>query len=228
MSAAHRFQIKRSSGWFAAGREVEAALTLLSDAAFKLFVWLCLHAERSCGSIRAGSAGLASALGKTEAEIRTHLEELFHNGVCVPRDCDVIEITDRFWPYERASDPAASDDPIVYIDRVKRCFLQRCCVRSVFTAADEKLAGQLYRDGVPVVEVERAILLGSLRKYVALVNNGRGTPITSLYYFVALFAEVRQEISVSYWHYVAQKVRTLEERFRQSPAFLTEMKMETK
>lgn len=228
MSTAHCFRLKRSSGWFAAGREVECALTLLSDAAFKLFVWVCLHAERSCGSIRAGSAELASALGKPEGEIRTDLEELFRNGVCVPRDHDGIEITDHFWPYQRAGDPGASDDPAVYIDQVKRCFLQRGCVRSVFTAADEKLAAQLYRDGIPVVEVERAILLGSLRKYVALLNNGGGTPITSLHYFMALFAEVRQEISVGYWHYVAQKLRTLEHRFRQCPTLFTEAKTETK
>ena len=46
MSAGTRFQLKQPTGWFAAGREVRCALELLSDATFKLFVWLCLHAER--------------------------------------------------------------------------------------------------------------------------------------------------------------------------------------
>ena len=43
-------RLKHASGWFAAGREVAEALTLLSDAAFKLFLWLCLHADRSRGA----------------------------------------------------------------------------------------------------------------------------------------------------------------------------------
>jgi hypothetical protein len=47
VSAAARLQLKRPSGWFAAGQEVQQAATSLSDAAFKLFVWLCLHAERA-------------------------------------------------------------------------------------------------------------------------------------------------------------------------------------
>jgi hypothetical protein len=37
-------KLKTSTGWFAAGAEVQRAATLLSDGAFKPFVWLCLHA----------------------------------------------------------------------------------------------------------------------------------------------------------------------------------------
>ena len=47
-----RLELKCSSGWFAAGREVRLAATLLSDSAFKLFVWVCLHAERNSGQLR--------------------------------------------------------------------------------------------------------------------------------------------------------------------------------
>jgi hypothetical protein len=52
-----------------------------------------------------------------------------------------------------------------------------------------------------------------LRKYAALINNGRGTPITSLNYFAGLFAEVRAQSSSEYWKYVAEKVRILERRW---------------
>ena len=45
-----RMELKCPSGWFAAGREVRFAATLLSDSAFKLFVWTCLHAERNLGA----------------------------------------------------------------------------------------------------------------------------------------------------------------------------------
>jgi hypothetical protein len=46
-----RMRLKSAAGWFAAGREVAEAMGLLSDTAFKLFIWLaCMRiaaAERS-------------------------------------------------------------------------------------------------------------------------------------------------------------------------------------
>ena len=217
MSTAPRFHLKRASGWFAAGLQVEAALQLLSDATFKLFVWLCLHADRGRGSMAATTPELARGLQRSEAEIQENLQELRRQGVCVRRQDGIVEITDHFWPYQRTQEPSADDAARVYISQVKSCFLQRTCVRSVFTAADEKLAAQLYRDGVSIVDVEHAILLGSIRKYIALLNNGGGSPITTLHYFTALFAEARQEVSDQYWLYVVHKVRTLEQRLSRSP-----------
>jgi hypothetical protein len=211
MISTTHFHLKQPTGWFAAGREIEHALILLSDVAFKLFLWLCLHAERRRGSLSASPAELASALHKTEPELRAALEELFQLGVCNAASNGVIEITDRFWPYQRRSNSDATEDLSLYIAQVKRCFLDRRCVRSTFTPADEKLATQLYRNGVSVVDVERAILLGALRKHAALVNNRRGTPITTLHYFTALFDEVRQDVSPTYWSYVTQKLHSFEQ-----------------
>jgi hypothetical protein len=65
----------------------------------------------------------------------------------------------------------------------------------------------------PSQSVEHAILPGSLRKYVALINNGRGTPITSLRYFAALFDEVKQDISPGYWVHVERRVRDAERQW---------------
>jgi len=211
MIPATHLHLKQPTGWFAAGREIEQALTLLSDPAFKLFLWLCLHAQRSRGSLSASPAALASSLHKSETEIRTALDELFHLGVCNPADDDVIEIADRFWPYHRDANAGGTVDLALYIAQVKRCFLERRCVRSTFTPADENLAAQLYRNGVSVVDVERAILLGSLRKYVAWTNHGRDTPITTLHYFTALFDEVHHDVSPGYWSYVSRKLRTYEQ-----------------
>ena len=48
-------KLKAASGWFAAGVEMQRAATVLPDNAFKVYVWLCLHAERdrgACNSIR--------------------------------------------------------------------------------------------------------------------------------------------------------------------------------
>ena len=211
-STATHFHLKHRTGWFAAGQEVEQALTLLSDAAFKLFMWLCLHAERRCGSLSASPAELASVLDKTASDIQAALQELFQQGVCNAASAGVIEIADRFWPYQNDGDSSPAEDLAAYIAQVKRCFLERRCVQSTFTPADEKLAAQLYRKGVSVVEVQRAILLGSLRKYDALASHG-GTPITSLYYFTALFEEVRQNIPAGYFAYVAHHVRKSEQNW---------------
>lgn len=206
-----RFHLKQPTGWFAAGREIEQALTLFSDAAFKLFLWLCLHAERSRGALSVSPADLASALHKSESDILAVLDELLLQGACNVAATGVIEITDRFWPYHRRATSAATDGLALYTFRVKRCFLERRCVRSTFTPADEQLAAQLYRNGVSLLDVERAIFLGSLRKHAALANNHRGTPITALHYFTALFDEVRKIVSPTYWTYVCQKLQTFEQ-----------------
>lgn len=211
MSAGTRLQLKQPTGWFAAGREVACALELLSDATFKVFVWLCLHAERSRGALSATPPELARALGKKESDLHRALEELERQGVCTLRAEGVIEIRDRFWPYQRQYDPAASDESRRYVAEVKRLFLQRRCVHSSFTAADEKLALSLFRRGVSLIHIERAILLGAVRKYSAVHENGGGTPISSLHYFTNLFQEVQQEISCQYWTYIAHKVKTFEQ-----------------
>src|ERR1700678_1209620 len=108
-----------------------------------------------------------------------------------------------------------------YISEVKRMFLQRRCVRGTFSAADQQLAVELRRMGIPIVHVERAILPGCLRKYAAVVNNGGGTPITSLHYFRNLLNEAGKNISPDYWSYVAHKIARFEQHwngFRNHPA----------
>jgi len=214
VSVAH-FRLKQASGWFAAGREVETALRLLSDTAFKLFMWLCLHAERSRGSISTTTDAIAHGLAKPEPQIATALDELLQQGVCHHLYGATIQIADRFWPYERLRDPAAGLESAAYIERIKQSLLARACVRCVFSPADERLATALHRRHVPFEHVERAILLGCMRKYVTLLNHNGGTPITTLHYFTGLLDEVeRLEISPVYWQYVAFQVNRLEQRWR--------------
>jgi hypothetical protein len=211
-----QLRLKQPTGWFAAGREVAQALSLLSGGAFKLFMWICLNADRGLGAIRVEPDEIARALGQTEAQFRANLHDLFLTEIGQPTADGAIQIADRFWPYERAPTGQQGEKLATYISQLKRAFLDRRCVRSVFTAADEKIAIELYHAGVSITDVEHAILLGSLRKYVALINNGRGTPITSLRYFAALFGEVKQDISPGYWEHVARRVRDAE---RQWPGF---------
>ena len=211
MSPKNRFQLKHPAGWFAAGQEVACALQLLSDATFKLFLWLCLHAERSQGKVSATTAELARALGKSQSDVMLALQELQQHGVCTLQAENIIHIEDRFWPYQRQRDSLPGHDLRSYVKKVKCLFLERRCVQSSFTAADEKLARSLYQRGVSLIDVEHAILLGALRKYAALRQNGHGTPISSLHYFTQLFAEVQQPVSTQYWSYIAHKVRTFEQ-----------------
>ena len=55
--------------------------------------------------------------------------------------------------------------------------------------------GRLAPPGVSLERVERAIYLGVARKYIALINNGQGTPITTLRYFEHLIDEVIRRTS---------------------------------
>jgi hypothetical protein len=208
-----RLRLKQPTGWFAAGREVACALQLLSDATFKLFVWLCLQADRSRGTVSATPAELATALGSNETNIQVALQELQRQGVCTLDAEGAIQISDRFWPYQRRCDPSARDESQGYVAQVKRMFLARRCIQSSFTAADEKLALSLYHRKVSLSDVEHAILLGAARKYASLLQNGRGAPISSLHYFIDLFEEVRQEISPQYWMYITHKVQTFEQQW---------------
>jgi hypothetical protein len=209
MSTGTRLQLKQPTGWFAAGREVASALTLLSDDTFKVFIWLCLHAERSSGALTATSAEIAKALGKAADDVRACLQELQEKQVCGV-EAGWIQISDRFWPYRRSGVASTLEEERRYVEEVKRLFLERRCVQSSFTAADEKLARSLNQRGISLTQVERAILLGAARKYL---SGATATPISSLHYFTNVFDEVMQDntSSSSYWKYVADKVRTLEQ-----------------
>jgi hypothetical protein len=62
-----------------------------------------------------------------------------------------------------------------------------------------------------VEEFRRAVGLGCVRKYIALLRGQSAQPITSLRYFAELVEEVRQEkVSGSYWEYIHYKSQQLE------------------
>ncbi len=64
-------------------------------------------------------------------------------------------------------------------------------------------------------QIQRTILLGCARKYVALFNHPGGSPITSLQYFTGLLEEVAgMELNLNYWRYLAARVRKMENQWR--------------
>jgi hypothetical protein len=65
--------LKASSGWFAAGVSFLHALNILSDGAFKLFVYVSLQADRSTGAYPATQTELARALGRSRRIIGKYI-----------------------------------------------------------------------------------------------------------------------------------------------------------
>jgi hypothetical protein len=220
--SAPRLILKQPTGWFAAGREFAQALTILSDGTFKLYVYACLMANRHTGRLRATVDELARAMTRAPTEVAMNLEELEERAVCrVIRNGGsqlVLEIRDRFWPYQRQPTPERTLGPETeFIERVRGLFLAPACVQASFSAADEKIAAGLHRRGVSLEQVTRAILLGCARKYVAMINAGVRTPITSLQYFSDIVEEVIESaIPESYWEPLRWKVERMEQQWQQA------------
>jgi hypothetical protein len=213
---APRLILKQPTGWFAAGREVAQAMNLLSDGAFKLYFHLCLQADRHTARVVLNPAEWMPALGKDPAWIEACLGELYRSSVC-ERHGDWVEICDRFWPYQRQAGKAAAAPEVEFVRQVRAAFLQPACVRSTFTAADEKQALNLYRREVSLEQIRRAIWLGCARKYVAMLNGQTRQPISSLAYFASLIEEVREpQIPASYWEHVRRKMEEMEKSWVQA------------
>ena len=220
--SAPRLILKQPTGWFAAGREFAQAITLLSDGAFKLYVYACLMANRHTGHLSATVDELARAMTRAPTEVAMNLEELEARAVCrVTRNGGsqlVLEIRDRFWPYQRQQTPGCAPEPEAeFVRKVRGLFLTPACVQASFSAADEKLALGMYRRGVSMEQITRAILLGCARKYVAMINAGVRTPITSLQYFSDIVEEVNEStIPESYWEPLRAKVARMEQQWQQA------------
>jgi hypothetical protein len=211
-----RLTLKQPTGWFAAGREVAHATTLLSDGAFKLYLHLCLQADRHTGWVVLNTAEWMAELGKDPAWMEAGLGELHQHKVC-ERHGSRLEIGDRFWPYQKQCSVAITVPEVEFVRAVRSAFLRPACVRSTFTAADEKLALHLYQRQVPLEQIRRAIWLGCARKYVAMLNGQTRQPITSLAYFGDLIEEVRQpQIPPSYWEHIRHRMEEMEKRWQAS------------
>ena len=230
---APRLILKQPTGWFAAGREFAQAIPLLSDGAFTLYAHACLMANRHTGRLDATVDELARAMTRAPNAVATNLDELEARAVCRVTSKGgsrlVLEIRDRFWPYQRQQPPGRSASEAEFVGKVRELFLAPACVQASFSAADEKLALDIYRRGVSMEQISRAILLGCARKYVSMLNAGvptdrsssvgwnvgSRTPITSLQYFADIVEEVeRSAIPESYWEPLRAKVARMEQQWQ--------------
>ena len=211
--------IKQPTGWFAAGREFAQAIPLLTDGAFTLYVHACLMANRHTGRLDATVDELARAMTRAPTAVVTNLDELEARAVCrVTRNGGsqlVLEIRDRFWPYQRQQPLGRSASEAEFVGKVRELFLAPACVQASFSAANEKLALDMYRRSVSMEQISRAILLGCARKYVSMLNAGSRTPIASLQYFAEIVEEVSEPaIPESYWEPLRPKVARMEQQWQ--------------
>ena len=209
-------KLKDATGWFAAGPRMLRALTLLSDGAFRLFVYLAMTADRRTGRLQTSHARLARAVGKSRNSIAAYLDELSRNGVCLclpatnQHQRGAIEIADPYWPYDKQSPDEEPALETLYVDQVRAWFLEYPLVRSSFGSADQALATEWFRQSVPLDHLERALLLGLARKYASSLGSLSLTPISSLSYFIPLLEEVAQTESPDrYWAYLRRRVQDL-------------------
>jgi len=209
-------RLKNARNWFAAGVEVQQALEILSDGAFKVFVYICLNAERKTGILQTTQVDLARNLRKANGTIRRYLSEMEKTGVCRnhfsnnPATRGSVQVTPAYWPYERESDQSPNDDGSErFLSEIKTMLSSRACVRSSFSIADEVLAKQWFNTGVPLERIGRAILLGCSRKYISWRNNPAiHGPITTLRYFEPLLEEiVDQNIDSDYWEFLQSRIQ---------------------
>ena len=179
-------KLKHPQGWFAAGREVSRGIEVLSDGAFKLYIYICLHAERNTGCLDLVETNMTRALGKSPQLIQGYIEEIERQGVCRRRwhaakdqGYDQIEVCDDFWPYEKDPLRAPSDHETQYLVRIRQLLTGHRCMAIAFTPADRKLALEFYQKGVPSekcgvrfcsdapVNVRRCLALRSLSRSLA-------------------------------------------------------------
>ena len=221
-----KLRLKRGQrGWFAAGAGIERALGELSDGAFKVFVRVCLTATRADGCLEFERDGLAQQLGKSRSTMGRCLRELVAKGVCAWEAApnqhrrSRLRVRPEYWPYEvaeqlvgqPAATPSASVDASAYVAAVRRLFRAPDCVQGQFGPADERLAADWQRAGVSLATVQQAILLGSVRKSMSLLDRPDGEPVRNLRYFASLLEEVRAEsFPASYWQHLEFNLRRCE------------------
>ncbi|MDE0106810.1 MAG: hypothetical protein OXN96_03325 [Bryobacterales bacterium] len=223
-----RYQLKRRRGFFAAGTEFEQALRVLSDGAFKLYAYVCLQAERATGRLVFERAELALQLGKSRSALGRHLRELVRAGVCELQTApnqhrgSVLAVQAAYWPYRALGDPPPAcpqTDRTAYVEAVRETFLGPACVQADFGPADERLASDWHAAGVSLQTVRRAILLGCVRKSMALIERPGARPVARLAYFEPLLREVQRErFPAAYWQHLRFNLGRCEDYWQHEPA----------
>lgn len=209
-------RLKKATGWFPAGDGFLKAITVLPDGPFKLFVFLCLNADRQTASCQSSYQRLAAGICKSRHTVEAYLAELRAKGLCtvvgsrIPYVGSTIRITEEYWPFVTAENGSGPDGGESYVDSVRKLFTALGCTTGRFGTAEERLAGDFERKGIPLEVIEDAMMVGACRKYVSWLNSGPSAPIASLHYFEMIIEEVQERpFPPGYREYMRQQVEKL-------------------
>jgi hypothetical protein len=193
-----KLKLKKATGWFPAGDGFLKAMTVLQDGPFKLFVFLCLNADRQTACCQSSYQRLAAGIGKSKHTVEAYVAELKAKGLCtvvtsrIPYVGSTIRIADEYWPFVTAGDDPGPDSSESYVDSVRRLFRALSCTTGRFGPSEERLAGDFERKGITLQVLEDAMMVGACRKYVSWLNNGPSAPIASLHYFETIIEEIQE------------------------------------
>jgi hypothetical protein len=208
-------KLKDARNWFAAGIEVQLAINTLTDGAFKVFMHICLNAERKTGILHTTQVELARNLKKSNGTIRKHLVEMEGSGITCnsfsnsPRTRGSVQISPPYRPYESEGEYQPDDRADRFISEIRTMLQERACIHSSFSTADEVLARQWFDAAVPLEQIRQSILLGCARKYVAWRNNPSiQGPISTLRYFTPILEEIgKQKLDPDYWEFLRSRIQ---------------------
>jgi hypothetical protein len=218
MPAKQRLSLKEPAGWFAAGSGFQKAMGLLSDGAFKLFVGLCLQADRRTGQVQITYRQLALTMRKSRRVIGVYVRELTQHGICRitagsnQHAASRFVIADEYWPYHRNSGDLSGSlqEEEAYVAALREDYLILGCGHGRFSPADLRKARQWWKRGVQLQIIKDALLLGTCRKWLAASTEPATVPIGSLQYFEPLLEEVSQSpLAQEYRHYLKLKLEKL-------------------
>ena len=214
--ANHKLRLKQSNGWFPAGDNFLRAIPRLSGGAFKLFVFLCLNADRQTATYTVSQRSLASAIGKSKPATEEYIAELRTKGFCSVRPSRIpyvgtsFTIDEEYWPYQSPNCSAAEEDSKDYVNTVRDLFLGLGCTTGRFGPPEANQARHLEKRGISLQELEDAMIVGACRKYVSWLSNGPSDPIASLHYFDSLIEEIRERpFPLGYRDYMRMEVKKL-------------------
>jgi hypothetical protein len=214
-----QLRLKKTANWFAAGEGFLKAMEILTDGTFKLFVFLCLKADRHSATLRTSSDQLAHALRKPHGAIQSCLTEIVAKKVCsiISNDPLVFRIEDEFWPYDNGSSHTPVGLRTDYVAAVRQLFLDLSCTTGRFGASEEAQTKSLEKRGVPLDTLRDAMMVGACRKYVSWLNNGYSEPISSITYFESVVGELlRSPLPAGYREYLPMELKRLTKHWSRS------------
>jgi hypothetical protein len=211
-----KLQLKKATGWFPAGDGFLKAMTVLADGPFKVFVYLCLKADRQTATCQSSYQRLAAGVGKSRHTVEAYVSELKAKGLCtvvtsrIPYVGSTIRIADEYWPFITTGDDPGPGGSESYVESVRRLFMSLGCTSGRFGPTEGQLAEDFEKKGIPLCVIKDAMMVGACRKYVSWLNNGPSAPIASLAYFETIIEEVLERpFPAGYREYMQMQVEKL-------------------